>query len=147
VSTPPLLQMAVAEFLSSGGYDRHLRRLRGQLRAQVDRTREAICELFPAGTRVSAPAGGFVLWVELPPGVDAYAVQAAALQQGISVAPGPIFSARERFTNHLRISCGFPWSPRTAGALATVANLTRALMRKGEGRGAGGRIMAEAQMG
>lgn len=127
VSTPPLLQMAVAEFLSSGGYDRHLRRLRAQLRNQVERTREAVAALFPQGTRVSSPAGGFVVWVELPSGVDAYALQAAALEQHISIAPGPIFSARERFTNCVRLSCGFPWSYVTERALATLGQITRTL--------------------
>ena len=41
VASPTLPQMAVAEFLASGGYDRHLRRLRATLRGQVDRVREA----------------------------------------------------------------------------------------------------------
>lgn len=127
VSTPTILQMAVAEFLSSGGYDRHLRRLRAQLRHQVGRTREAVASLFPPGTRVSSPAGGFVVWVELPPGVDAYSLQAAALEHRISIAPGPIFSARERFTNCVRLSCGFPWSERTERALATLGQLATTL--------------------
>ncbi len=127
VSTPPLLQMAVAEFLSSGGYDRHLRRLRAQLRAQVERMRDAVCTLFPPGTRVTSPSGGFVVWVELPPGVDAYTLQGLALAEGVSIAPGPIFSARDRFSNHIRLSCGFPWSPRTEAALTIVAKLTRGL--------------------
>ncbi|MEW5741541.1 MAG: PLP-dependent aminotransferase family protein [Myxococcota bacterium] len=130
VSTPPLLQMAVAEFLASGGYDRHLRRLRRQLQAQVERTRAAVAHSFPAGTRISAPAGGFVLWVELPPGVDAYTLQTRALERGISIAPGPIFSPRERYTNHIRLSCGFPWSDRTAQAIATVGTLAAALARR-----------------
>ncbi len=123
VSTPPLLQMAVAEFLSSGGYDRHLRRLRGQLKAQVERTRDAVCALFPPGTRVTSPSGGFVVWVELPAGVDAFTVQSLALAEGISIAPGPIFSARDRFSNHIRLSCGFPWSARTEHAIETVAGI------------------------
>lgn len=127
VSTPPLLQMAVAEFLSSGGYDRHLRRLRGQLRNQTERVRNAVATSFPAGTRISSPAGGFVLWVELPSGVDAYELQAAALEQGISIAPGPVFSPRERFTNHIRVSCGFPWSPRIEAAIGTVGTITATL--------------------
>jgi DNA-binding transcriptional MocR family regulator len=127
VSTPTLLQMPIAEFLANGGYDRHLRRLRTQLRAQVERTREAVCRSFPPGTRVSAPAGGFVLWLELPAGVDAFTLQSKALEAGIAIAPGPIFSARERYTNHIRLSCGFPWSERLARAVQTVGALTTQL--------------------
>jgi DNA-binding transcriptional MocR family regulator len=115
--------MAVAEFLSSGGYDRHLRRLRTALAGNVERYRETIADVFPAGTRVASPRGGFVLWVELPQGSDALALHEAALRRGIVVAPGPLFSARGRFTNFIRISAGTPWSEPLAGALKTVGKL------------------------
>ncbi len=130
VSTPEILQMAVAEFLGSGGYDRHVRKLRSHLHAQVDLTRQAIAEAFPEGTRISSPLGGFVLWVELPNGVDAYELQSAALSEKISLAPGPIFSPRERFSNYIRLSCGFPWSERAAKAIRTLGRLTSELTQK-----------------
>jgi DNA-binding transcriptional MocR family regulator len=123
VATPTLPQLAVAEFLASGGYDRHLRRMRSQLYAQVDRTREAVAATFPQGTRVSAPSGGFVLWLELPVQVDSYALQERAMERKVAVAPGPIFSARGRYRNCLRLSCGLPWSPRVESALATVGEI------------------------
>jgi DNA-binding transcriptional MocR family regulator len=123
---PPLLGMAIAEFLSSGGYDRHLRRLRTAVAGNVERYREAIANDFPEGTRVAAPRGGFVLWVELPAGADALALHDAALRKGIVVAPGPIFSARQRFTNFVRISAGTPWDDRTATAMRTLGRLVRA---------------------
>jgi DNA-binding transcriptional MocR family regulator len=128
VATPAILQMAVAEYLSSGGYDRHVRRLRRQLQGQVARLRDAVVEHFPAGTRVADPAGGFVLWVELPPGsrVDASQLQALAMERGIAIAPGPIFSARGRFQNCLRLSAGFPWSDRIEQAVATIGQLAGA---------------------
>ena len=122
---PALLGMAVAEFLASGGYDRHLRRLRAALETNVDRYREAIMAEFPEGTRVSAPRGGFVLWVELPPNNDALALHEQSLRRGIVVAPGPLFSARQRFSNFVRISAGAPWSDRIETALRTLAKLIR----------------------
>lgn len=131
VSTPSILQMAVAEFLGSGGYDRHVRRLRSQLHAQVDRTRAAVAQAFPEGTRISSPAGGFVLWLELPPNVDSYALQAAALAERISIAPGPIFSPRERYSSCVRLSCGFPWSERHEKAIKTLGRLTAELAASG----------------
>ncbi len=39
VGTPPLLQVAVAELMEAGGYDRHLRGMRAALAAQVQHTR------------------------------------------------------------------------------------------------------------
>ena len=123
LACPALLGMAIAEFLSSGGYDRHLRRLRAAISGNVERFREAILFEFPEGTRVSSPRGGFVLWVELPAGTDALELHEQALRRGIVVAPGPLFSARQRFSNFIRVSAGAPWSDRTATAIRTLARM------------------------
>lgn len=123
LACPVLEGMAVAEFLASGGYDRHVRRLRAALAGNVARYREAIAAEFPDGTRVSSPRGGFVLWVELPAGVDALALHEQALRRGIVVAPGTLFSARQRFTNFVRISAGTPWSERIQAGLRTLGRI------------------------
>ena len=123
LACPALTGMAIAEFLASGGYDRHLRRLRTAVAGNVERFREAIADAFPEGTRVSSPRGGFVLWVELPPGGDALALHAAALKRGIVIAPGSLFSARQRFGGFIRVSAGTPWSPRIAEAIKTLGKL------------------------
>jgi DNA-binding transcriptional MocR family regulator len=123
VATATLPQMALAELLDNGGYDHHLRALRRRLAAQVARVSEAIAEHFPAGTRVSRPEGGFVLWVELPSGASALSLHARALERGISVAPGPIFSAKQRFASCIRVSCGYPWSDVLDNAVRTLGRL------------------------
>ena len=105
-----LSQHIVAEFLATGGYDRHIARLRGRLRDQMERVRQAVARYFPDGTRVSRPAGGHMLWLELPRGVDSVAVFHEALAQHISVLPGPIFSPSRRFRNYLRLNAGHVWS-------------------------------------
>jgi DNA-binding transcriptional MocR family regulator len=121
---PTLPQLAVAEFLASGGYDRHLRRLRARLAGGVERFRDAIGACFPEGTRVTSPLGGFVLWIELPPGVDGLELQARALEHKVSVAPGAIFSARARYSNFIRLSCA-SWSPAIEAALTRIGQLAR----------------------
>lgn len=121
LATPSLPQMAIAEFLANGGYDHHLRTLRTRIAAQVTHARATILHTFPSGTQVAAPAGGFVLWVELPKKVSALALHERALRENISVAPGPMFSARQGFKNFLRINCGHRQS----------AQLERALQRLG----------------
>jgi len=123
VANPSLPQMVVAEFLESGGYDRHVKRLRKTLAAQVDRVRQAIAKYFPEGTRISRPAGGYMLWVELPPNVDALKLYRAALAQNISILPGAVFSATNRFNNHIRINCGHTWSETFDRALLTLGRL------------------------
>jgi DNA-binding transcriptional MocR family regulator len=130
LACPTLTQMAVAEFLGSGGYDRHLRRLRSSLAGQVERYRVAVIEAFPEGTRVSAPRGGFVLWCEMPAGVDALELQDRALARGVVIAPGPVFSARNRFGNFVRISAGMPWSPKVDAAIKLLGQLVEELSGK-----------------
>jgi DNA-binding transcriptional MocR family regulator len=123
VATPSLTQMVVAEFLESGGYDRHLKRLRSTLAAQVDRVRQALAKYFPEGTRISRPAGGYMLWVELPPKVNAMKLYRAALAANISTLPGSIFSATNRYDNYLRINCGQVWSENYDRTLLTLGRL------------------------
>lgn len=122
-SGPP--QLALADYLQRGGYDRHLNRLRRTLATNVDRMTQAVARFFPPGTRVTRPAGGFVLWVELPEGTDALRLHRAALDEQISIAPGPIFSATGGFSNFVRLNCGYPWSPRIEKALARLGALSR----------------------
>jgi len=126
VSTPTILQMAVAEYLDSGAYDRHLRFLRTALHGQVQRYRTAIATSFPCGTRISEPKGGFVLWVELPSEVSSLSLQTDALARGIAIAPGCIFGARQRFSSAIRVTCGAPWSPRMEQAITTLGELAHA---------------------
>ena len=123
VATPTLPQMPCADFLDSGGYERQLRGLRRKIEGQVLQMTEAIAAHFPAGTRVSRPLGGYVLWVEMPPGTSALDLHTRALERGISVAPGPIFSAKQRFGSCIRLSCGYPWSERIDRAVATLGRL------------------------
>jgi DNA-binding transcriptional MocR family regulator len=125
VAAPSLSQHALAAFLESGAYDRSLRRLRAATRDQVQQVSGSIARHFPAGTRISRPAGGFLLWVELPRRVDATALFRKALAAGICILPGPIFSASGRFAHHLRVSCGHLWSERTDQAIATLGRLCR----------------------
>jgi len=127
VGTATLPQMAIADFLENGGYERHLRRLRRSIADQVARVSEAIAQEFPAGTRISRPRGGFLLWVEMPPGKSSLELFSRALERKISVAPGPIFSAKGRFGTCVRISCGFPWSATIEGAIRTLGRIAHEL--------------------
>ena len=123
---PTLPQLAVAAFLRSGGYDQFLKRVRGTYREQIARARDAVARYFPKGTRVGNPRGGFVLWVQLPDGVDAARLAARARPRGISVSPGPLFSARGGYRNCLRLNCGHPWTPQLDNAVETLGRLARA---------------------
>ena len=123
VASPGLQQRVLARYFESGGYDRYLRALRGELLVDRDRFRDVIARHFPEGTRVTNPAGGIVLWVQLPSCCDALALFHHALARRIGIAPGPIFSAKAGYRNYIRLAMGVGWSPRIERALAELGRL------------------------
>jgi len=127
VATPELPQAAIAEFMATGGYDHHLRKLRAGFARQVEQTTHAIAEFFPKGTRITRPAGGFVLWVEMPPRVDSIELFRRAREQRISIAPGPMFTNTKRYRNVIRVGCGNPWSAKIEMALLRLGQLVAEL--------------------
>ena len=122
-------QLGIARYLERGSHQKHLRELRLTLRKNRDEHIEAISHFFPSGTRVSRPAGGFFLWVEMPGAVDALALHCKAMDIGISIAPGPMFSASRGFGNCVRINCGHPFTTRVEAALQKVG---RAALKLGK---------------
>ncbi len=123
LAAPTLSQRAVADFLHHGGYDRHLRQVRGAYARQVALMTRAVGKYFPAGTRVTQPRGGFVIWVELQGQVDALSLCQRALEQHISIAPGPVFSASGKYRNFIRLNCAQPWSDTLDKAVMTVGRM------------------------
>ena len=123
LGTPVVLQKTVSDFLRNGGYDHHLRSIRRSYHQQLHLFSQAILRHFPAGTRLSRPEGGFVLWVEMPAGVDVLQLHHEAVKRHISTAPGPLFSVKDRYRNCLRMNCGLPWSEPIANAVRTLGEL------------------------
>jgi DNA-binding transcriptional MocR family regulator len=126
LSGPALPQAAFADFLSSGGYDSHLRRIRRLFAGSINQMTRAIGTAFPEGTRVTRPAGGFVLWLELDKSVATRALFAEAIEQGVCFAPGDVFSASTRFGNCLRLSCGHGWNARIEQGVVKLGELAQA---------------------
>jgi DNA-binding transcriptional MocR family regulator len=118
-----LPQLAVAELLESGFYDRYIRRLRLRVADQTNRYIQALSEIFPPGTRMTRPAGGNLVWVQLPKGVDGSQLYRRLLDQHISVFPGEIFSAGAKHRGFVRVSCGATWSPAIERAVAVLGRL------------------------
>jgi DNA-binding transcriptional MocR family regulator len=121
-------QSAAAEFMATGAFDRHLRRLRAHLDTQRERTAEAIAAYFPEGTRLSVPNGGVVLWVELPGKLSSERLFEAALAEGIKIAPGLMFSNSNRFDHFIRINVGAPYSAEIDGALRRLGEITAKML-------------------
>ena len=123
LATPTLPQLAIADFLERGTYNRHLREIRSRYAEQVQRMVQMVLEHFPQGTRVSQPQGGFVLWVELPKGNNTTQLYEEVLALGISITPGMLFSAQSKYTRCLRLNCALQWDDRTTWALMTLGKM------------------------
>src|ERR1700722_16428384 len=119
------IQQGIAQMLRHGGYEAHLLRLRSALASQQAAALDSMRRHFPAGYRVAPPSGGYFLWIECAATVDSLEVHRLALESGISVAPGPMFSARRQFGNFLRLNCGHPWSADMDGAIQRLGRLLR----------------------
>jgi len=100
------LQAALADFMRSGAYDRHLSAQRKRLRARRDALLESLAQELPAGATWTKPEGGLQLWLELPAPLESREVYADALREGVLVAPGFQFLTDSRPSRGLRLSIG-----------------------------------------
>lgn len=125
LATPTLPQLALARYMETGQYDHALRKIRPVFARQIARATELVAQHFPAGTKITRPQGGFVLWIELPPEVSALKLHDNALAHHIAICPGPLFSAKPAYPHHIRLNCGLQWSDRVEQAFATLGALAR----------------------
>ncbi len=118
-------QWVVADFLKSGHYRRHLRKMRQTLRQSLCKFSACIADTFPAGTKVSQPQGGFVLWLQLPSHVDSFQLYQRAKAHHISFVPGPLFSARDEYRNYIRLTYAMPFDDEVERKLTTLGQLAK----------------------
>jgi len=117
-------QIAIAKFMQRDSFEQHLKQLRHTLRSNYVLIRNVIEQSFPVGTELSVPKGGYVVWVKLPPAIDALKLYRTAIDNGITVAPGSIFSRKKDLTHYIRLNFSHLWTlaieqaVRDVGALA-----------------------------
>jgi DNA-binding transcriptional MocR family regulator len=116
-------QAGIADYLQHGGYDKHLRKLRAALSSQLAVMDAALRRWMPEDSHWTLPSGGYFLWVRLPSQVDAMKLHRLGIEHGISIAPGPIFSARHEFRDYIRLNFGHPWDDRAESAVKTLCSL------------------------
>ncbi|MEU0524063.1 PLP-dependent aminotransferase family protein [Streptomyces niveus] len=117
-------QLTLAEFITSGAYDRHVRSMRLRYRRRRDQLVEALAEHAPE-SRVTGIAAGLHAVVELPPGTDERtAIQAAAWQglaiQGLSAFRHPSVPPGR---DALVVGYGAPTDSAWAGALDALCRV------------------------
>jgi len=123
IVSPTLNQYIISEFLKSGSYDRHLRKLRTCLKNQVSNTALAIARYFPEDTKITAPQGGLTLWVQLNEAVDGLKLYHEAIKRNISFLPGIICSNSKKYKNFIRICCRYPWNDKVEKGIIQLAKI------------------------
>ncbi len=130
LTTPTFPQLAIAEYLEHDGYEHHLRQVRKLYAQQANMMRAAVYRFFPADTLTSQPRGGYVLWVELPAGIDSMKLYERALERGITIGPGTMFSVTDSYRNFIRLNYSYAWSREIDEALKTVGQLAADCLRE-----------------
>lgn len=127
----PPLQAALADFVRTGAYDRHLGHLRRHLRRQRDALLGALEAEMPAEVRFARPEGGYQTWVELPEGLDSRELFADALRAGVLFAPGHQFHHDGRPSTGLRLTFALADEPALARGAGILARLVRERLAAG----------------
>jgi DNA-binding transcriptional MocR family regulator len=125
-----MLQRALADLLTQTGIEAGYRALRSVVNARMDEARRLVSRHFPKGTRMTAPPGGFILWLELPSGIDTNVLFEACLDERICIAPGSVFTTSGRFNHCMRLGLGGKWGAAERKALARVGELACGLQAK-----------------
>ncbi len=125
ISSTSITEEVIANFLETGRYESHLRKLRQTLYSNYLQYIRAINEYFPDDTRASRPQGGFVLWLELNKKINTTELYDHAIKHHISIAPGKMFTLQNQFSNCMRISYGLCWNEKIDNSLKTLGHITK----------------------
>ncbi|WP_028302154.1 PLP-dependent aminotransferase family protein [Oceanospirillum beijerinckii] len=124
------LQQGVCEFIRDGGYRSYLKRQRLELRNNRDQLIHLIQQHWPKQlsktTRISQPNGGLALWLELDNHQDTLSCYQQALQQGIVITPGALFSVSGQHSHCLRLSFAHHWDDKRTQALTQLGQVLNA---------------------
>ncbi|MCD4678695.1 MAG: PLP-dependent aminotransferase family protein [Desulfobacula sp.] len=129
ITTSTLDQYILAKFIETGLYDKHLRRFRNILRKQLHLVVKAIDKYFPKGIRMVIPKGGFLLWIQLPKGVNSVELYRNLLPEDIVILPGPVCSSSQGFEEYIRLSCGSLFDEVMENALKTIGHHIKISMK------------------
>lgn len=134
LSTSPILQGALLEFLRAGHSERLLKRKRRAYRARRDALADAMERHFPQEVLWVKPLGGLYQWVDLPPTLDAMELLAETRERGVLFAPDRMFAVEEWKRAGLRLGFSYLTEDKIdEGARILGESLKARLRRPGKG--------------
>jgi DNA-binding transcriptional MocR family regulator len=107
--SPPLLNQAmIHELIDRDGFEPNLARTCEVLRARRDAMLDGLASELPAEAAWSRPDGGYFLWLDLPPGVEAAALLTRAEEIGVTFVKGTDFYPDGGGEESARLAYSFP---------------------------------------
>lgn len=122
--TSPFAGAVAAEFCASGTLVEHVQELKTLYVARRDAMLAALEETMPAGTSWTQPTGGFFVWLTLPEGVSATALNERARERGVEFLPGTACHY-DGGDNTLRLSYSFADEAQIREGIGILAELIR----------------------
>ncbi len=126
VLCPPMWsQEFVGTFLATQPWQQQVKRFRGVYHTRRDAMLSALEQFMPEGCTWTRPAGGFYVWLTLPPGLDAKVMLARAVNERVAYVPGVGFYADGNGTSDLRLSYCFPEPDRIREGVRRLATVVQ----------------------
>ena len=110
LATSNLLQRSLADFLSVGRYQAHLRRSCRIYRRRRDAMLAAIGRHLPAAVELTPPKGGFYAWLKMPAGIAADELFRRCCREGVGYAEGSQSAVEGRLPD-LCLRLNFAYQP------------------------------------
>jgi DNA-binding transcriptional MocR family regulator len=117
-------QLAVADFIESGQYAKHVKRRRTQLLSLRQQYLEYLTQHLPGDVKISHPQGGMVLWLQIP-NLDQNALAQSVEQYQLDVRLGHLFTTLDLYRECIRINMGYPLQGAVKNELDTLITLIR----------------------
>jgi len=102
-----IVQHTVYEFINTGQYAKHLKKLTSTLASHARQYHSLLRELLPDNTKISVAEGGMVIWLQLD-NMHSQTVLKAALKHDVPFRAGSEFTTLEYYQNCLRLNIGWP---------------------------------------
>ncbi len=127
--TDLVAQAVIADLMTRGGLERHVRRVRRLYGARRETMLSALATRMPEGVRWIPPSGGNAVWLTLPPAVDPDRLLERSRAEGIAYTRGDVFHLDGAGKQHLSLSFARLGEAEIEEGIAGLARLVRANAR------------------
>mgnify|MGYP006150778131 CR=1 FL=1 len=125
-------QMAIASYLANQPWREQIASFCALYKVRRDAMLSALDAYFPKAATWTKPAGGFYVWVTLPPEIDTKAMVPKAIAAKVAYVPGTAFYADGFGSWSLRLSYCYPTPERiTQGVMALSKVVEQEMLNRG----------------